>query len=157
MKCIRHEELNNLCIKAGRLPRKRTNLNVHEQAADPVQRLFVSADRTSYFRPHRHPHTWEFSIVLKGGFEVLIFDDQGRLAHRIALGPRADTAALELPENTWHTWIPLEDGSLFFECKQGPYDPPATVEFAPWAPEEGAPAVAAFMDRLMDLKTGDCL
>ena len=157
MKCIRHDDLNDLCAKAGQLPRRRTNLNVHEQASDPVQRLFVSADTTSYFRPHRHPRSWEFSIVLKGRFDVLVFDDQGRLTHRIALGPQADTAAFELPENTWHTWIPLEDGSLFFECKKGPYDPATTVEFAAWAPPEGAPGAAAFQDKLIALKAGDRL
>ena len=156
MKFITHTELNDLCRKAGQLPRKRTNFNVHQQASDPVQRLFVSADISSYFRPHRHPRSWEFAVVLKGRFDLLVFDDRGRLTHRLELGPEAGTAAFELPENTWHTWIPRENGSLFFECKKGPYDPATSAEFAPWAPEEGLPAVEAFADRLMHLAVGDC-
>lgn len=157
MKFISHKELNDLCTKAGQLPRKRTNLNVHEEASDPVQRLFVSADIASYFRPHKHPLSWEFAMVLKGRFDLLIFDDQGRLTHRLDLGPEADTAAFELPENTWHTWIPRENGSLFFECKKGPYDPATSAEFAAWAPEEGGPDVEGFLDRLLQLEVGDCL
>lgn len=157
MKLIRHNDLNALSVKAGQLPRKRTNLNMHEKAEDPVQRLFVSADKSSYFRPHKHAHSWEFAMVLKGEFDVLVFDDQGRLTHRFTLGPQADTAAFELPENTWHTWIPKENGSLFFECKKGPYDPATAAVFAPWAPEEGSPDVEAFLDKLNHMKIGGCL
>jgi cupin fold WbuC family metalloprotein len=157
MKLIQNDDLNTLSLKAGELPRKRTNLNVHEKAEDPVQRLFVSADTESYFRPHRHPFTWEFAMVLRGQFDVMVFDDDGRLTQRISLGPQADTAAFELPENVWHTWITRENASLFFECKKGPYDPATTAEFAAWAPEEGAAEVADFMEKLRYLKVGEAV
>lgn len=157
MKVIRHNDLNDLCLKAGQLPRKRTNLNIHEQASDPVQRLFVSADKSSYFRPHKHAHTWEFAMVLKGEFDVLIFDDHGCLTERFSVGPNAGSVAFELPENTWHTWIPRENGSLFFECKKGPYDPATAAVFAAWAPEEGSPDVEAFLEKVNHMNIGDCL
>jgi cupin fold WbuC family metalloprotein len=155
MKLFQNDALNALSAKAGQLPRKRTNLNIHEQAEDPIQRLFVSADIDSYFRPHRHPNTWEFACVLKGEFDVLIFGDTGILTHRFTAGPNAETAAFELPENTWHTWIPRKNGSLFFECKHGPYDPATSGEFAPFAPEENSSDVTSFLKRLSYLKVGE--
>lgn len=155
MKTISRNDLDLLIAKAGDLPRKRSNLNIHEQASDPVQRLFVAADTASYFRPHRHHHSWEFALVIQGCFDVLIFDDEGTLVKRFALGPNAETSAFELPAGTWHTWLPLEDGSLFFECKKGPYDPATAAEFAPWSPEEGSDQVREFVKRLKILAVGE--
>ncbi|MBU1168697.1 MAG: WbuC family cupin fold metalloprotein [Proteobacteria bacterium] len=155
MKIITHKDMAALKTKAGESSRKRMNLNVHEQASDPIQRLFIAADRTSYFRAHRHNHSWEFALVLQGLFDVLVFDDTGQLTERISLGPQARVAAFEIPAGTWHAWIPHEDGSVFFECKQGPYNPDTAAEFAPWSPEEGSSEVTDFVQRLKTLAVGD--
>ena len=39
-------------------------------------------------------------------------------------------------------------GSVFYEVKQGPYDPQLVKEFAPWAPLEGTPEATAYLQRL---------
>ena len=39
-------------------------------------------------------------------------------------------------------------GSVFYEVKQGPYDPQRAKEFAPWAPLEGTPEATAYLQRL---------
>ncbi|MFM3795544.1 WbuC family cupin fold metalloprotein, partial [Klebsiella pneumoniae] len=35
----------------------------------------------TYVRPHRHPHTFELLLPLRGRFVVLNFDDRGTVTH----------------------------------------------------------------------------
>ncbi|MEW6519881.1 MAG: WbuC family cupin fold metalloprotein [Thermodesulfobacteriota bacterium] len=157
MKLITAHLLNELLGKAGSNARKRTNHNIHESAADPVQRLFIAARLGSYFRPHRHPGKNEFALVIRGLFDVLLFDDDSRLTQRVTIGPGADAVAFDLPPDIWHAWLPRADESVFFETKQGPYDAETAAEFAPWSPAEGTPAVKAFFARLQNARVGDYL
>jgi cupin fold WbuC family metalloprotein len=155
MKLISGKLIDDLLDRAAMHPRRRANHNIHEAAADPVQRYFIAAKRDSYFRPHRHPGKWEFAVVLRGRFDILMFDENGKVTDRFAAGTGADNLGFELPADAWHTWIPLADDCVFLEIKQGPYDPPTAAEFAPWSPAEGAPEVAAFTERMRKAKVGD--
>ena len=143
--------------QAGASERLRANYNVHRDLSDPVQRLFIAARSKSYFRPHRHPDISEFAIVVRGLFDVIEFDDQGRVIGRTSVGPGAQTMALEIPSGVWHTWLPMEDASVFFEVKQGPYDPNRPAEFAPWAPPEQTDGVVGFQQKLHTACIGDDL
>jgi cupin fold WbuC family metalloprotein len=154
MKLITGAMLDDLAVQACASQRLRLNHNVHEQPADPIQRLFIAACLNSYFRPHRHPGKKEFAIVLRGRFDVITFDHAGRVSQRVSVGPGADVTGLEIPEDVWHTWVPIHDRSLFFEVKPGPYDPAAVVEFADWAPAEGSAEVPAFYRRLLTVRAG---
>jgi cupin fold WbuC family metalloprotein len=149
MKLITAAMLDGLVVQAGASQRLRSNYNVHEHPSDPIQRLFIAACLNSYFRPHRHPGKKEFAIVLRGLFDVITFDDMGRVNQRVSVGPAAEVTGLEIPADVWHTWVPLEDQSLFFEVKPGPYDPAAVVEFAAWSPAEGTAEVPAFYEKLL--------
>lgn len=140
---------------AARSQRLRTNYNIHESLSDPIQRLFIAAGRGSYFRPHLHPQKSEFALVLHGLFEVFTFDANGLVAARVCVGPAEETFALEIPADTFHTWIPLAEASVFFEVKKGPYDPATSMIFAPWAPEEGSPDTATFQAKLLTARAGD--
>ena len=155
MKLITSEAIDKLIATAGTNARRRTHHNVHESPADPIQRLFVAAKKDSYFRPHRHMTKTEFAIVIRGAFDLLIFDDQGQVTGRHAVGPETGIIAFEIPAGIWHSWIPTVDDSVFFEVKQGPYDATTAAEFAAWAPEEGSLAVFDFLARLRQAAVGD--
>ncbi len=157
MKYITSDLIDDLIARAGTAPRKRLNHNVHESLSDPIQRLFVAARRGSYFRPHRHLGTWEFAIVIRGRFDVLEFNGDGCVMDRRTLGPGAEAIAFEMAPDTWHSWIPLEEDSVFFEVKMGPYDPKTAAESAPWAPDEGTPAAAKFAAKLARAGIGDMM
>lgn len=148
MKLIDQDLLNQLVRQATDAPRQRSHHNIHESLSDTVQKLIVAATPRSYFRPHRHADKTEFALVLRGRFAVFQFDDQGDISHCHVVGESTGVTGLELAANTWHSWLALEDGSIFFETKQGPYDPATAAEFAPWAPAENTPEVAAFMTKL---------
>lgn len=148
MKLITDDLLNNLVSQAAESPRKRSHFNVHESSADLVQKLFVAATRQSYFRPHRHADKSEFAVVLRGRFVVFTFDDEGNITQQQLIGEGSGVNGLELPPNTWHGWLSMSDDALFFETKQGPYDPATAAEFAPWAPAENSPEAAGYLERL---------
>ncbi|MBP7342822.1 MAG: WbuC family cupin fold metalloprotein [Syntrophaceae bacterium] len=155
MKLVTAQMVDDLIARAGETGRLRLNHNIHEFFADPVQRLFVAAGRGSYFRPHRHDAKSEFALVLRGRFDILLFDDEGTVTHRIAAGPDCDVFALEIPADCYHTWIPVAEASVFFEVKQGPYDPARSLSFAPWSPPEDSAAVGAFQARLAAARAGE--
>jgi len=155
MRIIQRSELDELTSRAAASARRRAHLNVHADASDPVQRFFVAAQSDSYFRPHRHAVKSELAMVLRGRFDVLRFDAQGILLARDGAGEGASGIGWEVPVQTWHTLVPLSDGSVFLEVKAGPYDAATAAEFAPWAPAESDRSAAAFLERLRTLRVGE--
>ena len=65
--------------------------------------------------PHRHPHTFELLLPLRGRFVVLIFDEAGKVTERTVLGEVC--SAVELPANIWHAVLSLDTGGMIFEVK----------------------------------------
>ncbi|MEN6507347.1 MAG: WbuC family cupin fold metalloprotein [Smithella sp.] len=155
MKLVTSQMMDELIVKAGESQRLRTNYNIHESLSDPVQRLFIAAGVSSYFRPHRHPGKSEFALVIRGLFDVILFDDEGIVTKRVSIGPDTDVLGLEIPADQCHTWIPMAEQSVFFEVKQGPYNPSISLVFAPWSPEEGTMQVKAFQKKLLAARAGD--
>jgi cupin fold WbuC family metalloprotein len=146
MKIFSETLLDELAAKASASPRKRANHNIHTSASELVQRFFIAADQDTYFRPHRHSSKSELALVLRGRFEVVTFDDAGRVTGRHAVGGDTGSIGFETPRATWHTLIACTDGATFLEIKEGPYDPAIAAEFAPWAPPEGDPSVPQFLE-----------
>jgi cupin fold WbuC family metalloprotein len=155
MKLIAHNLIDELSTRAAASPRGRAHHNVHESPTDLVQRFFVVTQRNTYFRPHRHLTKSELALVMRGRFDVLIFDEKGTVTARYPVGDGTANMAYETPQATWHTLVADNDGSSFFEVKQGPYDPATAAEFASWAPAEGDPAAPKFLDWLRTAQPGD--
>jgi cupin fold WbuC family metalloprotein len=155
MKLFSHALLDELATRAAASPRARAHHNVHEAPTDLVQRFFVVTNRNTYVRPHRHLTKSELAMVLRGRFDILTFDEQGTVTGRYSAGENTPSMAYETARATWHTLVADSDGSAFFEVKEGPYDPATAAEFASWAPAEGAPEVAQFLDWLRKAQPGD--
>ncbi|MGH8539524.1 MAG: WbuC family cupin fold metalloprotein [Stenotrophobium sp.] len=135
MKQITPNTLDELTARALASPRLRANHNLHEQLADPVQRLAIAMEPDTYVRPHRHPHTWELLFPLRGRFVVLHFDAQGVVTDRSVLG--GGSAILENPAGQWHAVLSLDPGGVIFEVKHGPYQPMGEADYASWSPADG--------------------
>jgi len=120
-----------------------------------VQRFLVVAQGDSYFRPHRHTSRSELALLVRGGVDVLLFDERGRVLARHAVGENADSLAYETAQGVWHTLVPGSAGCAFLEIKEGPYDPATAAQFAEWAPAEGDSAVPAFRSWLRHAQPGD--
>lgn len=140
---LRRGDLSSLTEAARSSGRLRRNRNLHEME-DPVHRLFNAVEPGSYIRPHRHlyPPKSETILVVVGSLGLLVFDEAGRLAATERLAAPGEVFGADVPAGTWHTFVALERGTVFFETKAGPYLAPAGPDAASWAPAEGDPASA---------------
>jgi len=50
----------------------------------------------------------------------------------------------------FHTFLALENDTVLFEAKQGPYDRNTDKDFAAWAPCENSEESSAYMNHLYD-------
>lgn len=131
MKQLTDVILDELVVQAQQSPRLRANHNLHTDLDDPIQRLAIAMEPGTLVLPHRHPHTFEVLLPLRGRFVVLIFDGAGKVTQRTVLGEGC--AILELPGNTWHAVLSLDKGGVIFEVKHGPYAPLAQADIAAWS------------------------
>lgn len=159
MKRIQTEALASLSNDAAGAPRRRCNLNLHAELADPVQRLLIAIEPGSYVRPHRHsePAKWELFVILSGRLAVLVFDADGKVLEREELAPGGAIPIAEIPPGAWHSVAALDPGTVIFEVKPGPYAPLADKDFAAWAPAEGDARAAALAERIARAQVGELL
>jgi cupin fold WbuC family metalloprotein len=153
MKQITTSTLANIARQAQASPRRRANLNLHEQLYDPVQRLAIAMEPDTYVRPHRHPHTWELLYPLAGRFVVLHFDATGTVTDRALLGE--ESRVVETAAGVWHAVLSLDPGAVIFEVKHGPYLPISDADFAPWSPVAETPAAEKLMAWYATTKVGE--
>ena len=137
--------------KALDSPRKRMNHNFHEPQ-DTVQRFLNAIEPGSYIRPHRHlnPVRDEIFLVLKGKGAVVVFDDLGRIETIHPLDTTEGYWGIDIEGGAYHTIVSLEEQSIFYEIKPGPYNPDADKGFAPWSPEENTEMVKPYLKKLED-------
>lgn len=146
-------DLADLCQQAETSSRRRRHRNLHASPFEPCQRLINAVGRDSYIRPHRHSGyvTNECLIALRGRFVLIEFDSVGSIVAALRMGgPDADVVIAEVPPGCWHTIVALEDGSVLFEAKSGPFNPDAAKHFAPWAPGEDTEDAPAYLAGLRD-------
>src|SRR5690606_25144678 len=89
MKLFSETLLDELTLKATASPRGRAHYNLHSSSAELVQRFFLVVNRHSYVRPHRHLTKSELGLVVRGQFDIVTFDDHGRVTARYVVGDDA--------------------------------------------------------------------
>ena len=150
------EALIQECIEASReSARKRMILPLHKSADAKIHRMFNAMQPGSYIQPHRHlfPPKAESVIVLQGAILAFIFNDQGQIeeVHRVAAG--SSTIGIDSEPGVYHTFVAVEEDTIFFEVKPGPYSVVDDKDFAPWAPAEGEDGVEGFLANLYEVGT----
>ncbi len=155
MTIIAPETITKLLSQAAASPRKRTNLNLHTEPADPTNRFLNAGLSGTYVQPHRHrAGKWELVTAIQGRLDFVIFTSNGIVKERIALSP-GGTSLAEIPGGVWHSVVFHAPAAVALEVKPGPYEPQLDKEFAGWAPPEGDPAAAAFARWLEIAAPGD--
>jgi cupin fold WbuC family metalloprotein len=91
----------------------------------------------TYLRPHRRltPPKAESYIVLRGKLEVLIFDNEGNVLHRVTLNPEIGNYCVDIPAGIWHSMIVKQSETVIYETKEGTFSPMAMEDFAVWSPD----------------------
>ena len=76
--------LDSITTKARESERLRMNYNLHDSLDAKAQRLFNALEPGTELPIHRHQHTAETYILLRGRIDVLFYDDYGNLTKRYA-------------------------------------------------------------------------
>ena len=87
------------------------------------QRMLNAIEPGSPLPIHRHRHTSETVVVLRGRLVWEYYDEvELRCTERIEVCPNGPVVALNIPAGRWHTVRALESGSVLLEMKEGAYE-----------------------------------
>lgn len=116
--------LDDLTAKARVSPRLRMNLDLRNSVEDQSQRMLNAIEPGSPLPIHRHKHTSETVVCLRGRLVWEYYDELERICtERIELSPNGPIVALNIPVGQWHTVQALESGTVILEMKNGKYEP----------------------------------
>ena len=116
--------LDDLTASAKASPRLRMNLDLRNGPEDQSQRMLNAIEPGSPMPIHRHRHSSETVVCLRGRLVEEFYDDSGRrCTEAIELSPNGPNVAINIPAGQWHTVRALESGTVLLECKDGPYEP----------------------------------
>jgi len=150
---ISRQILDRLSAEAKHSPRLRKNYNFHFSDQDICHRLLNAMEPDSYIQPHRHLNTSkdEALVVIRGRIGIIIFDVEGNIKENVLLEQAGGIMMVNIPHEIFHTCVSLEEGTVFFEAKAGPFIPLAPEEKAPWAPPENDEFVTEYLESLKTL------
>jgi len=123
MKVIDDELLDEVTTKAGLSDRLRMNYNLHKNLDDKAQRLLNALEPGTILPIHRHLHTPETYIVLRGSLLVKKYNESRELVDSVVLNTKVGKYGVDIPAGQFHTLEVLESGTVIFEVKEGPYKP----------------------------------
>ena len=116
--------LDNLTEQAKASPRLRMNMDLRNSDADQSQRMLNAIEPGSPLPIHRHRHSSETVVCLRGRLVWEFYDELERICtETIELSPNGQVVALNIPAGQWHTVRALESGSVILEMKEGAYEP----------------------------------
>ena len=119
--------LDKVSDQAKKNERLRMNYNLHESLDAKAQRLLNALEVGTVLPIHRHQHTAETYILLRGRINVMFYNDEGKEIERYELQPDEGCYGVHIPQGQWHTLEVLES-SVIFEVKDGPYMPLKTED-----------------------------
>jgi cupin fold WbuC family metalloprotein len=123
MKIIDSQLLATVTEQAKNSPRLRMNYNFHQSMDSKSQRLLNALEMGTELPIHRHTHTAETYILLQGCIKVLFYNERKELIDATVLNPLEGKFGVDIPAGQFHTIEILENGSVIFEVKDGPYTP----------------------------------
>lgn len=123
MKIIDLSLLDIVSAEAKESPRLRINYNFHQSLEDKCHRFLNAVEPRTVVPIHRHPTKDESFVILRGKVRVTTHNDDGSIIEDVVLSQESGNYGVDIPKNVWHKLESLESGSVFFECKEGPFVP----------------------------------
>ena len=116
--------LDSLTEQAKASERLRMNLDLRDSETDTSQRMLNAIEPGSPLPIHRHRHTSETVVCLRGRLVEEFYDELERICtEAIELSPNGPVVAVNIPAGQWHTVRALESGTVILEMKNGKYEP----------------------------------
>ena len=123
MKLIDKQLIDDVSMQAKQSDRLRMNHNFHQSLEDKCHRFLNAAEPGTVVEIHRHPTKDESFVLLRGRVRVNTYNDDGSVIESVILYPEEGLYGVDIPKGVWHNVECLESGSVFFECKEGPFVP----------------------------------
>ena len=123
MKLIDNQLLDAVSRQAKQSDRLRMNYNFHQSLEDKCHRFLNAVEPGTVVEIHRHSTKDESFVLLRGKVRVNSYNDDGTVIESVVLCPEDGFYGVDIPKNVWHNVECLESGSVFFECKEGPFVP----------------------------------
>jgi cupin fold WbuC family metalloprotein len=115
--------LDEVTERAKASERLRMNYNLHDSLDAKAQRLLNALEPGTVLPVHRHRHTAETYMLLRGRLRIFFHDNDGRVSESFLLDPLEGQYGVHIPAGQWHSLEVLQSGSVIFEVKDGPYEP----------------------------------
>jgi len=147
---LSEEAIEHGLSESRKSDRKRIILPIHREQDAQVQRMINFLQPGTYIRPHKHPldHASEFLVLIQGSIRFYTFDENGAVLTKNELHAKPLSGIIDIEPRVWHSFIVLEEDTILFECKMGPYNTETDKIFAEWSPEEGSDDVKKWMENL---------
>jgi len=123
MKLIDKQLLDDVSREAQKSERLRMNYNFHQSLDDKCHRFLNAVEPGTKVEIHRHPTKDESFVLLRGKVRVNTYNDDGTMIESVILCQEEELYGVDIPKRVWHNVESLESGSVFFECKEGPFVP----------------------------------
>ena len=123
MKIIDKCLLDSVSSDAKESRRLRMNYNFHDSLDAPCQRLLNALEPGTVVPIHRHKHTSETYILLRGKLKMMFYNDKKEVIDESILSIEVGNYGIHIPAGVWHSMNVLASGTVIFETKDGPYMP----------------------------------
>lgn len=121
---INYTILDELTKQAKDNPRLRMHLDLRNGPDDKSQRILNAVEPDSILPIHRHLHSSETVVCVRGKVVEEFYDELERICtDSIELSPNGPNVLLNIPAGKWHCLRALESGSVVLECKDGAFEP----------------------------------
>lgn len=123
MEIIDKKMLDSVSAAAKSSERLRMNHNFHETLEAPCQRMLNALEPGTFVPIHRHIHTAETYILLRGKLRIFFYNEEKVIIEEEILDQSHGCYGVHIPAGVWHSMEVLESGTIIFETKDGPYTP----------------------------------
>ena len=115
--------LDELTAQAKASPRLRMNFDLRNSPNDQSQRILNALEPGTVMPIHRHRHSSETVVVLRGKVKWVYYNDKKEVTDTFIVAPGSDLVGLSVPMGQWHSLECLETGTVIFESKDGAFEP----------------------------------
>ena len=123
MKIIDTILLNKVSAEAKESLRLRKNYNFHQSLDEKCHRFLNAIEPGTEVPIHKHPTKDETFVILRGKVRVTTHNDDGTIIEDNVLCPEEGQYGVNIPKGVWHKLECIEENSVIFECKEGPFVP----------------------------------
>lgn len=120
---IDNELLDSLTTQAKASPRLRMNYDLRTSGNDTSQRMLNALEPGTVIPIHRHSHSTETVVMLRGRGIQYYYDDFGNITGQVLLEAGGLCSMMSVEVGQWHRLESLETGTIIFEAKDGAYEP----------------------------------